>query len=418
VLRRALPIIVLGGTILGCHAPDDTDQPRVTRGLPADVGEGSDAIRGGYVDTGDPAAVGIFSFSTGGLCSGSLIAPNLVLTARHCVSDTYNDSEGVVCSQTNFGEPKAASGFRVTTRPQFEQTESAYHRVQEVVTLPADNRLCGQDMAMLILSDLVDPSEAIPYVPRVDSPLVAGEEYYAIGYGNTGDTTQDAGIRRRRDTLFVQCAEDECLGNYGMTIEEWAGDTGICQGDSGGPALDLLNRVVGVTSRGVYGCDDPIYGSPHAWADWVKQTAQHAAELGGYAPPSWVTGWPTDPAYSFDVGQACTQPTDCPSTICYAEVCTRPCNEAAPCPDPYLCETSEDGTSSLCVPPPPEEEEEEEDEDGKDDDDASAASDGGDAAEDDGGGCSMSGKDPVTPVPWIVGLALGAAAVARRRRRG
>src|SRR4029079_905228 len=94
------------------------------------------------------------------------------------------------------------------------------HRVVEVIGLPLDvgsadpllnkEDLCGRDQAILILQDKIAPSEAIPHIPRIDSSLAKGEQYYAIGFGATNDSGGGAGTRRRRDNLFIDCFADEC----------------------------------------------------------------------------------------------------------------------------------------------------------------------------------------------------------------
>ncbi len=71
---------------------------------------------------------------------------------------------------------------------------------------------------------------------------------------------------------------------------EWRGDHGICNGDSGGPAIDGDGFVIGVTSRGPMGCDNPIYGSLLGHADWIREAGHRAALDGAYAEPDWVRG--------------------------------------------------------------------------------------------------------------------------------
>jgi hypothetical protein len=172
---------------------------------------------------------------------------NLVLTARHCVSDIVG---GAGCAGT-FGPPHAVSGLHVTTQPQFTLSPGDYHGVAEVITLPLDlgspdpllnsDGLCGRDQALLILASTIDAAEAIPLEPRLNTPPAAAELYSAAGYGATDDFGTDSGIRRRRDYLTVDCVGLACPVPFDIRTE-WRGEAGTCVGDSGGPALDAQER--------------------------------------------------------------------------------------------------------------------------------------------------------------------------------
>ena len=140
-----------------------------------------------------------------------------------------------------------------------------------------------------------------------------------------------------------------------------------------------------------------MYGGVQAHADWIRETALLAAQVGDYEAPAWSTGWPTDPDYSLPIGAPCAEPADCPSALCVSDVCTRRCNEAAPCPDGFACAEDE-----VCEPieqeeppvlPPP------------------------DDAEDEG--CSVKnvpGAAPGWPLGAWLAVALGLAARSRARR--
>ena len=71
-----------------CSLSCSTDPP-----APDPVVRVGQSIMGGEDDPTDLNVVAIIMTSMGGLCSGSLIAPNLVLTARHCVATPSEEND-------------------------------------------------------------------------------------------------------------------------------------------------------------------------------------------------------------------------------------------------------------------------------------------------------------------------------------
>jgi hypothetical protein len=319
-------------------------------------------IKGGYTDTDDKAVVGIVMFvgQGYGTCSGTLITPNIVLTAQHCIAPVENEVQGgVVCGHTSFGSAYGGDQIFVTTQTQVSQDSDAYYGVTEVITPPGDG-LCGYDIALLVLDSVVPNSEAIPFPPRVDSPIEAdpsgftggSELYSAIGYGNTDDGGGwgggggGSGERRRLDNLHTFCEGAQCGEPEYIYETEWMGDTGVCQGDSGGPALDMASRVIGVVSRGSQGCSSPVYTSVYGWRDWIMGVVLDRSEATGQTAPGWATGAPT--GTSWPIGDPCEDNSDCFSGICHEGACSRQCDEQAPCPDGYTCHPD----SGICTAPP------------------------------------------------------------------
>jgi len=326
----------------------------------ADLGVTAQGIANGVDDTTHTDVVGIAIFQSRGLatCTGSLIAPNLVLTARHCVSPVA--AEGILCSDATVGgtarsatvtsAPYAAASFTVTT----DLTISLRGRNTPVaeVLVPPDStgaRFCGRDIALLRLATPVRTTELIR--PRLDIAPQEGEVFTASGYGATTSEGTGSGRRRMREGLVVQHV-GRALARLGLTVleeSEWLADRGPCRGDSGGPALDEVGDVFGVLSRGsAQGCESPIYTRVDSYADWIRAQAARAAQLGGYAPPAWVT--PPSPG-SGDQGQACLSDIECAAAFnCLPTGRTRECTatDCAACPAGWVC--SEEG--DRCVRDP------------------------------------------------------------------
>lgn len=393
-----------GGLSVGCGVDLDAEAPPPASG----VATAQAPIEGGTIDEDTTHVVGLVRLGEGGIatCSGTLIAPNTVLTAQHCVAQSSGNGF-VQCGSTNFFPPFDADNFFVTTRTSLSQDPADYYRGAEMVLPPGGEEFCDYDVAILILETPVPADEAVPAPPRVDIPLTGDEVYDAVGYGQTGPSGR-SGTRYRRNGLITQCVGAECAGRGSAQAREWIGDEGACQGDSGGPALDSIGRVVGVLSRGTAGsCDEPVYAHVQGWSTWIQETTAYATSSRGLEVPAWTQGFETDPAFSDPVGGACVAPADCASNACREEgYCTRPCSDRGPCPEGYVC--AEDGFCAEAPPPPPEDE------------------DDGSADDDDGGrrtisaGCHVSAappQDPTKPIPWVTAALVLVGAFRRRVAR-
>lgn len=329
------------------------------------------------------------------LCTATLLAPNLLLTARHCVSAGSHDD--VLCGDAELGEPYPGDAFYATNDPQ-PREGSPFFRGRAVKVPVQGGDTCGYDIALVMLDGNVPASLATPAVPRIDEEVTPGETYTAVGYG-VNENGQSTGTRMERSGLNVDCQPGSCGG--GVESTEFRGETGICSGDSGGPALDADGKVVGVVSRGGPDCGTPIYGTVTAWRQFLIDTAKEAASLGGYEAPFWVTTGSSDPPAVVtpvdtraSEGDACTSSDGCRDGLaCYASgsaseaACVRECTATSDCASGLVCENV--GPTSVCLPPH--------------------------GGADDEGGCSIGARPRGSPA-WLALSLLGLGYGLRRRK--
>jgi hypothetical protein len=328
-LARLIVVSLASSFVAACAASVDSPQPT------ADVEVDQTEIVHGVLDRGrNPAVVALSIWDNGepsGLCTATLIAPDVVLTARHCVSDT---TEQVACPADGpqiMGDRRAASLHILVGDD--ARTAHDVARGREVL-VPQSNQLCNEDIAVVLLDREV---EGIDPLDVHTQGIAQGGHVTAVGYGKSGDDG-GAGVKLRREHVRVLDTSER----------EFEVGEATCQGDSGGPALDEdSGEIVGVVSRGGPGCDGAgthnIYTRADAFLALIDEALSRSQAP--HAPKKKPKGDPSE------LGAACSSGADCASGVCVKEsgrqYCSRPCDSADHCPTHYRCTATK--TKSVCV---------------------------------------------------------------------
>jgi Trypsin len=204
------------------------------------------AIAGGQVDA-DEKWLGVVYVRTKvgqqtQLCSGTLIAPNIVVSAMHCVAplDDGNfqcDYEGNVIQEHpgagELGHPVEAGLVEIRVGVDAVSSEVAAHGKQLFTTNSAN--ICTNDLAFIVLDTELDlPLAAV----RLTQETTLGEALTIVGYGRT-EGTHDATVRRYREKVRVTDLGTDDASNPLSAAPPRTLVVGpsACEGDSGGPAF-------------------------------------------------------------------------------------------------------------------------------------------------------------------------------------
>jgi hypothetical protein len=296
VTRRGLLLVaLLGAGILGSSGCSATAGDPVG----AEQGKRRAALAGASVDGSNTGVLALVVVKTEQieLCTATLVTPNLVLTARHCVADTSADVLQCSGSPVFFSEPYDLSSLWVNRTGALSGPLSSFGLLAltggsdeflpvAAVRVPETAEVCGGDVAALILDGQLDMDQARPLAPRLDEPVVTGEGYAAVGFGSTKDGSGQ-GVRRSRADLATSCGDEDCLARTNLAPNEFAGGEGVCSGDSGGPAIDSDGRVIGIASRSV-DCTGAVYSAVSSWRDFIRGVTEEAVRLGEYPAPDWL----------------------------------------------------------------------------------------------------------------------------------
>lgn len=226
---------------------------------------------------GSPAAAGKWPDAVAVLwngeqaCSGTLVAPNVVITAGHCVAGGAPD--GVLIGASALS--RASEGEKIS--------------IMKSIEYPTSGRTV--DAGILILSR---PST---FAPRAIAAgwakfdIKNGAAVGLVGFGTTdrnGSVSTDNLMEAQSTITDFNCATSSgCNTAARPDGELGAGGMGVdtCPGDSGGPLYLLTDYgafLAGVTSRGYdnarYACSEGgIYGRADKVIDWIE--AQSGAKL-------------------------------------------------------------------------------------------------------------------------------------------
>ena len=198
------------------------------------------------------------------LCTASLVAQDLAVTAAHCVTEE-NSAQAIPLTII------FATDIHAATANQIRKVDGVRFPVEW--NPAAQGAKNTADVAVLHFSGgLPVPYEASDLLP-FDQVLKKGEVVEIAGYGISNATTdQGEGILRHTNITLIEPA-------YSATevrLDQSHGG-GACHGDSGGPAYLVISGqpyLFGITSRGSGACDiDVIYTRLEPYRAWFEKAS-------------------------------------------------------------------------------------------------------------------------------------------------
>ncbi len=289
-------------------------------------------------------------------CSGTLIAPNVILTVRHCISRLSADV--ATCAQA-FAEPIGVPSDLWVNATPWADASTSWKNVTSWA-FPEPSRVCGNDVALLVLASPYTDAEATPAEPVLDEGefrrVVSSRVLGVAAFGASSANGTGSGVRRSRFDIPLRCVPGDpsfaCAGalDY-IDVREFTSGAGPCVGDSGAGALLPTDRgrVFGILSRGGFAngaCSEGVFERTDVWSWLIAKTVLDAVPAGGVAPEWARAAFPDSPRVGErcrGTGERCRGDARCVSFDgARSFTCTAPCTSG--CAADTHCE------SDVCAP--------------------------------------------------------------------
>lgn len=248
--KALLPLILSALLLTACGGGKTSLEPR-------EKGPSEVAIIGGQeVKAGDPLTRSVVSLrdkdSHDHICTGSLLTPQIVLTAGHCVEDYLGESSKgleivIGISSWENEEANLFSVQKIVSHPLFLDPVR-HDRDGKIVKNCLEKSPCSLetfaavdqgDIALILLKTALPSEEVTPVIlnekiksyPNGGLALVVG-----LGQHSLEDSI-DTGFMRSFQTPIYRSYKDVNVSQYKKIVVPSTHETGACFGDSGGPAF-------------------------------------------------------------------------------------------------------------------------------------------------------------------------------------